>query len=626
MKFSSSIALRFSASLLLGLLFALTFALPYFSNETYTLLDKFSLVAVPAFALICVFYYLFPYAEDKTKRIDFQEMINTKEHFRLLLAWSLSGIPAFFVTAFFSNFYPELYQVFFLSAFSFLAFGIMFHYGIGRLKRFAQTSPADFWITLFLFTLIIAFQIMFFRAGIQSPKLFNADFFLLTGLEVIAFIFAGILSLPLLAWILQRLKESDLYRLLTQNKLFNFVRENLSGLTLSALFFVLYVLIGSVLNHPKFDTDDIFFDADGFIWRYRLTTEHWQDFYWRSVHPLALLILKPLVNLLSIFLHGDLPFAAIVLTAFAGAACVFLTWMFMKGVLENEISALIMASLLGLSASHLFFGSLIETYIFLAAITLFFFVLIQKQNQSFPLLVSVGVLTMGVTLTNFAQTVIALFGAKPNFKFMFRYVFTVVVLVVSLTLVSNVFYPNAAPYFFVPSSFLAERQNVRAVSKNRVQALIRAFAFNNIVAPTPMMEHNDLPFMQFRFYRAEDYKISEYSTPLQAATGWIWFALLISAAIFFVRDFKSHPMSLTLSLIGCVLLNLMIHLRYGKELFLYSPNWTYAVVLLLGISWKKILKYKWFQMVLIAFLLLLILNNIELFRTIMQVSALYIIQ
>jgi hypothetical protein len=220
--------------------------------------------------------------------------------------------------------------------------------------------------------------------------------------------------------------------------------------------------------------------------------------------------------------------------------------------------------------------------------------------------------------------VIALFGTRPNLKNVLKYIFIVVVLVVSLTLVSNLFYPNASPYFFVPSSFRAEEQNVRAVSLNRAQALVRAFLFNNIVAPSPLLSHKDIPFTQFRFYRAEDYKISAYSTPLQSTTGWIWFAFLAVAAIFFVKDFRSQNMRLSLSLLGCVFLNLLIHLKYGKELFLYSPNWTYAIVLLLGISWKNLLAHKWFQILLIAFLVLLMFNNAALLYTIMKDSVPYI--
>lgn len=29
---------------------------------------------------------------------------------------------------------------------------------------------------------------------------------------------------------------------------------------------------------------------------------------------------------------------------------------------------------------------------------------------------------------------------------------------------------------------------------------------------------------------------------------------------------------------GCMALNVGLHLRYGKELFLYTPNWTYVLI------------------------------------------------
>jgi hypothetical protein len=553
-----------------------------------------------------------------------QKIMETKDTVRLFLGWLSAGITAFFLTGFLSIFYAEIYKIILLAVFLQLIFGALFYYTLGRIKDFMQKDASAFWIATSLFVLLFVFQGMIFKMGLQFPRLFNANLFVLEGKEIIFFAAAGILILPWQAWFLHFLQKPASYLFLTQNKTITFVRKNLSGLFLSASFFELYLLIGSVLNHPRFDVDDVFFDSDGFIWRFRLTTDQWQDFYWRSVHPLGLLILKPSINLLSVFLHGDLYFAAIILTALAGATCVFLAWMFMEDVFQNAVPALIMAFLLGISTSHLIFGSLIETYVFLAVATLFFFVLMQRRNYSMPLLISIGVVTMGITLTNFAQTVIALFGAKPNLKFIFKYGFTVVVLVISLTLASNFFYPNASPYFFVPSSFIAEEQNVRAVSLNRAQALTRAFLFNNIVAPEPLLMQTDFPFTQFRFYRAEDYKISAYSTPLQSVTGWIWFGFLAAAGIFFIKDFKSQNPKLTLSLLGCVLFNLLLHLRYGKELFLYSSNWTYAIVLLLGISWRKLLGHKWFQILLIAFLALLILNNSTLLYTIMENSAPYI--
>ncbi|HND50411.1 MAG TPA: hypothetical protein PLL95_17715, partial [Anaerolineales bacterium] len=58
-----------------------------------------------------------------------------------------------------------------------------------------------------------------------------------------------------------------------------------------------------------------------------------------------------------------------------------------------------------------------------------------------------------------------------------------------------------------------------------------------------------------------------------------------------------------------------------KELFLYTPNWTYALILFLGLAWQKLHDQKWFQTLLVVFLLLLIWNNAILLQTILEVLA-----
>ena len=68
-------------------------------------------------------------------------------------------------------------------------------------------------------------------------------------------------------------------------------------------------------------------------------------------------------------------------------------------------------------------------------------------------------------------------------------------------------------------------------------------------------------------------------------------------------------------------LNVLIHLRYGKELFLYTPNWTYALILFLGLSWRTVADRKWFQIILLAFPSLLIWNNGILLLNILKILA-----
>lgn len=618
MKSTLSFATRLFFSLLPGLAVASAFASSYANADNYAALDRLALFIFPAVSVAFLAYFLLQWSEAKINELARERA----GYLRLLGAWLLGSVVAYLATGFLENFYRDPLQIFWLSLFAQIGFGALADEVLDRAGAILRRRPLDFGIAAALFFALACFTFGIFSMNSRFPVLFAPETFLLGNKSAILFLLADVFSLPLLAWTLSRMARTADQPAV--NQFIRFFRKRLPGLLLASVFFYLYLLIGSVLNFEKFDVDDIFFDADGFIWRYRLITEHWQDFYWRSVHPLALLLLRPATHFIAFFLGGDLHFSAILLTALTGAACVFLTWQFMRDALSNEPAALIMAALLGLSASHLFFGSLIETYIFLAAAALATFVLMQRGNFSPPLLISAGVFTLGMTLTNFAQTLIAVFCAKPNFKFIVKYAAIVAALTITLMLVGNVFYPNASPYFFVPSSLLAEEENVYPLSSSRAVALVRAFAFNNFAAPTPLTSFKDIPFTQFRFYRPEDGLLGRYNTPLQSATEKVWIALLLLAAIFFVKDFKSQPRHLILALFGCLFVNLIIHLRYGKELFLYSANWTYAVTLLLGFSWKSLLKHPWFQITLVAFLILLMFNNAALLQTLMNVSAVHV--
>jgi len=73
-----------------------------------------------------------------------------------------------------------------------------------------------------------------------------------------------------------------------------------------------------------------------------------------------------------------------------------------------------------------------------------------------------------------------------------------------------------------------------------------------------------------------------------------------------------------------LLFNFALHLRYGKDIFLYSTNWTYAIILFLSLAWKELANKKWFQIVLLVFIALLMVNNSRLIFTMLSTSALHI--
>jgi hypothetical protein len=68
----------------------------------------------------------------------------------------------------------------------------------------------------------------------------------------------------------------------------------------------------------------------------------------------------------------------------------------------------------------------------------------------------------------------------------------------------------------------------------------------------------------------------------------------------------------------------VLHLRYGKDIFLYSTNWAYVIILFLGLVWKELEDKRWFQIVLLVFLTLLLVNNSRLIFTMLSTSALHI--
>ncbi len=549
-----------------------------------------------------------------------QKAVEAKRHLRLFLGWLVATVIVFFIAGFLDNYYGGSFEFACLMVFLQFIAGLVGHYAVAQSGRLFKTGFAGIAIQFALFLLLFAFIASIFAFGGSYPALANPATFALAGGLLPVFVSISLLSLPWQAWALDKLKSKQVFQF-RESGFYSFVNENLAGILLALVFFSLYLLTASLLNHPRFDVDDVFFDADAFNWRLRLTTDNWGDYYWRSVHPFALLLLKPPIDLAALFLKGDKVFGAYIIVALGGAACVFLAWRFIHRLSGEPTYALLIASLLGLSASHLIFGSLIETYIFLAASLLLFYVLLA-EDRPFPSLVMGGLATVGITHSNFAQNAIAFFTVKPNIKGTIRFVVAVLVGLVLLSLLNNLLYPASQPLFFIPSTLQAERQNLFPLNTLRVQALTRAFLFHNVIAPTPILYTGDIPFVQFRFFKPEINRLSEYETPLQDFTAWFWLGLLALAALTWLVNFrKNKSKSISLALLACILINVALHLRYGKELFLYSPNWTYALILLAGLGWQGLSRHRWFHLLLFVFLALLAFNNELLLRQIIEILA-----
>jgi hypothetical protein len=65
-------------------------------------------------------------------------------------------------------------------------------------------------------------------------------------------------------------------------------------------------------------------------------------------------------------------------------------------------------------------------------------------------------------------------------------------------------------------------------------------------------------------------------------------------------------------------------MQYGKDVFLYAANWTYAIILFLALAWRELANKKWFQISLLVFVALLLVNNSRLIFTMLNTSAMHL--
>jgi hypothetical protein len=283
--------------------------------------------------------------------------------------------------------------------------------------------------------------------------------------------------------------------------------------------------------------------------------------------------------------------------------------------------------LFGTATAQLVFSSIIETYIFLAATALLFLVFLIKEKSNF-FLVTAGLVAFGITVSNFAQTVIAHFFIKRDFKGIIKYGVIVLALIIPLTLLNNFFYPDSQPYFWEINSYKGEDHNSFEPTFQRANYLGRVMLLHSVVAPQPLILQEEIPFLKVWMFRAsikkDPMQIAQYETVLGNSLAFLWLGLILLGGYLFLKNFQKQDNRFFITFIAILLFNFLLHMQYGKDVFLYSVNWTYALILFLALAWRELANQKWFQISLLLFVVLLLANNSQLILTMLSTSAQHI--
>ncbi|MBK9924924.1 MAG: hypothetical protein IPP66_06475 [Anaerolineales bacterium] len=537
-----------------------------------------------------------------------------------IIAWALSGVISFFALSFFQNFYTSYWALIFftvlLNTVFTLVFAIVLETVISRLKE--KIIPiAILCLGVLLFPLTL-------RLLNQYPTLLGVA--LIPARNTIpTFLVLTILSSMWTIHLIHKLDSTN-WR---SSTIAIWIKRNFPGLLLASAISASAYALGTTITSPDLHLADNYFDTDSPIWVNFLTANRDQVMSMRAVHPYALMLLRPQVWLLSILMYGDKFHATILLNALYGGACVFLAWLFFKRRTNNTTYALIIAALLGLSNSHLLLSSFLESYIFSAAMLVASVVILQNKDAKLIHVIPVGLITFGITITNFIQTCITFFLTQWSIKKTFKYVSITIVLATILTFTQTLLQPNSQP-FYIPSNIGNESVFKREVvgvplseTISRVNVITRTMTLFSVVAPRPLILLEEIGcstpcFNTIRFFRGE-YQYASY-IGFGSWLARLWFLLLVIAALIFIWNLFRNPRNSALqaALVLNLLFNFVLHMNYGDDPMLYSPNWTYALVFFVGISYEKMADKKWFQVGLLIFLTALLFNNVELFHKILD--------
>lgn len=541
----------------------------------------------------------------------------------------LAGVvPAYFLTNYFSILYDDSFSFILLCLF----FQILGGIACWLLSKngFFRFNWRTHWLTVLVLAAAASLPVSTLAISLQFPGLFNQRLVFVEPSLLPLFFGLAVLSTSFVIWLTSSLEKSAVTELHEDNWIIRFVRGNRAGIILAVLFFFVYFASAQSLNFPGRYTRDQYFEADISDWIVRLTAHPTEEqLPVRAVHPAVLLFLRPLVWLLSVPLNGDRLQAAFMLSAMAGSGSVFVTWLIVKRRTGNTNFSLLSASILGASASHLLLGSMLESYIFSAFALISFCFLMQSNRTSLNYSVPAGMLIFGITVTNLAQACILYFFKVLRIETILKFVTLVAAITLALHLVQTRLYPNSR---LMTASSLA-RERIYSFDPfgpawqtiGRINLTARAILLYGVVAPEPFILSEELGATtpNFRTYRmgiAELY-VAGYKG-LADITVKSWFLILLLAIIQFLANTFKSPRTMTfhLSLLFCLGFNIVLHVLYGDDPMLYSPNWVYALVLLVSASFEKWADNRWLQVGAIAFLALMMYTNLGLIHRIMSVS------
>lgn len=409
------------------------------------------------------------------------------------------------------------------------------------------------------------------------------------------------------------------------------------------LFFSGYLVCSLGLSSTiAFKHYDILFELD----TPRVVTDMAQfsgDHHRTVVHPIYVILVNPLGAILNL-ISGSPNTAAAIVNSILGALGVTMGCYFFWLYSKNLLNALLLSIFFGLTTSQFILSVMPET----ASLAIISLILnytlllhgIQTKKLHFRWWVVAGVLALGVTTTNFMQSLICfsvLCWILPEYKAdLFRlrqskvvhFGIIVVGITVVLSIVQRIIYPGSA-LFFNPNAYGEDSSYIdflRIFSEpwTIIQQILKSFFVVDFIPPIP----NSYFIPEVEAF-AQTFSTSWKFLPVGIAAVVLWLGLWFAGVFKVVREKELRPLFIGLSL--CLLFNLFFHTFYGvgkddiygvevadrMEFFMFSGNFHFLILAFLSPLTRS--KRAWFRWLLGLLILLTAVNNYQVFEQVYNV-------
>ena len=324
--------------------------------------------------------------------------------------------------------------------------------------------------------------------------------------------------------------------------------------------------------------NDLWFDADVYRIYYVMTDRMSVENDRSTTHPLFAIIAYPTMQAMTSILGIGPPRALRLLVAISAALWIVCLYSTMRLIDCKKFDATVFSVLAASSTSSIFWFAIPETFAMGSIsilVSLAFIAFTRFKNINWIWYVALNIFTLSITITNWMAGLTVTYIKLPFRKLVVTLVLTLTI-ALGLWLIQTALFPAA--HQLIPT----ESGNILTAQAGSVLNSLKAILAHSMIAPSLLLRHG------LGIVNSGKLILSFQGAALGSSSVWgaialIPWALLLCLGVrsFFIANIDpSFRLALVIILVGQVLL----HLIYGNEAFLYSLHFLPLIIIFASLT------------------------------------------